>query len=382
MVRLEFKRELVDSAILRRLCFYAQTCATVSAQPYQPWLAVPFSGSEVETALAFSSPRIRSTTPGAFALCAGAEPKPGYLLRRVRGRGGFAEVWEADAPDGGPPVALKFMPSSNSNSTAKELRSIQSFLPLYHPHLVKTNEVWSVPGYIVINMELADATLLDLMMLYHNDLNQPIDPPLLCRYLWQVADALDFLNARRHIREGRKVGFQHGDVKPNNVLLVGENAKLTDHGLATPTYGTVTPCPRQGTREYAPPEVFNGYLSETSDQFSLAVTYHVLRTGTFPFPPPPLPLPKNFARPPAYLGLVSEAEQGPLARALSPVPQDRYPSCRDFMTDILRVHGLKAVRNEQDEWTVVKDSSQDSSTVKPAHRPPSTPDSKQYNKKT
>jgi serine/threonine protein kinase, bacterial len=333
-----------------------------------------------EAVLSFSR-QIRSSTPGAFGLYAGAEPSPGYRLRRVRGRGGFAEVWEADSPSG-TPVALKFMPSSNATTTSREVRSIQSFLPLYHPHLVKTHEVWSVPGYIVINMELAEATLLDLMLLYHNDLAQYIEPPLLCRYIWQVGEALDFLNGRRHVRDGRKVGFQHGDVKPNNVLLVGENAKLTDHGLATPTHGPMTPCPRQGTREYAPPEVFNGYLSDTSDQFSLAVTYHVLRTGTFPFPPPPLPLPKNFARPPAYLGLVTDGEQGPLARALSPVPQDRYPSCRDFMTDILRVHRLKAVRNEQDEWAVVKDASQDSSSVKPAHRPPASPDSKQYNKKS
>src|SRR5438046_9399318 len=91
----------------------------------------------------------------------------------------------------------------------------------------------SVPGDIVINMELAEATLLDLMQLYHNDLGQPLDVKTLCLYLWQVAEALDFLNARRHLRDGRKVGFQHGDVKPNNILLFGDVAKLTDHGLAT-----------------------------------------------------------------------------------------------------------------------------------------------------
>jgi serine/threonine protein kinase, bacterial len=312
--------------------------------------------------LAFSSPKIRSSTPGAFVLYAGAEPKPGYKLRRVRGRGGFAEVWEADAPSG-PPVALKFMPASNSNTTAKELRSIQSFLPLYHPHLVKTNEVWSVPGYIVINMELADATLLDLMLLYHNDLHQHIDPPQLCRHMWQVGDALDFLNARKHLREGRRVGFQHGDVKPNNILLVGETAKLTDHGLATPTHGSTTPCPRQGTREYAAPEIFNGHYTDFSDQFSLAVTYYALRTGTLPFPPPPAQLPKNFSRPSPDLSFVTEPEVQPLLRALSPTPQDRYPSCRDFMTDILRAFRLKAVRDELDQWLMIKDASRSSSTI-------------------
>src|SRR5207237_7373433 len=122
------------------------------------------------------------------------------------------------------------------------------------------------------------------MLLYHNDLGQHIDPKVLCLHLWQVGEALDFLNGRRHVRDGRRVGFQHGDVKPNNILLFGDVAKLTDHGLATPTNGPTTPCPRSGTKECAAPEVFQGYLSDTSDQFSLAVTYHVLRTGTFPYP--------------------------------------------------------------------------------------------------
>jgi serine/threonine protein kinase len=287
-------------------------------------------------------------------LFGGAEPSPGYRLRRVRGRGGFAEVWEADGPDG--PVALKFMPASNASTTAREVRSMQSLLALDHPHLVTTHAVWSLPGYIVINMELAEATLLDLMLLYHNDLGQPIDPQLLCTYLWQVADALDFLNARQHPRDGRKVGFQHGDVKPNNILLVNDRAKLTDYGLSTPTHGSNTPCPRQGTREYAAPEVFAGYYSDTSDQFSLAVTYHVLRTGTFPFPPPPAQQSRSFARPLADLSLLTEAERPPLNRALWPAPQDRFPSCLALMEELLRAHQLKAVRAEGGGvWKVVKD---------------------------
>jgi serine/threonine-protein kinase len=303
-------------------------------------------------------PNVRSTTPGAFAFAVGAEPSPGYRLRCVRGRGGFAEVWEAESPVG-PPVALKFMPTSNTSSTAREMRSVQSLQALEHPYIVKTYGMWSVPGYIVINMELAEATLLDLMSLYHHDLGQPLDPKTLCLYLWQVAEALDFLNARRHQREGRKVGYQHGDVKPNNILLFGDVAKLTDHGLATPTHGPMTPCPRQGTREFSAPEVFVGHLSDWSDQFSLAVTYYALRTGTFPFPPPPPPklITRTFTRPPADLSGVTEAERPALQKALAPVPQERHPSCRDFMTGILKAHGLKVERNDDGDGQVriVKD---------------------------
>lgn len=308
-------------------------------------------------------PNVRSTTPGAFAFAVGAEPSPGYRLRRLRGRGGFAEVWEAQAPSG-PPVALKFMPTSNTSTTARELRSVQSFQTLEHPYIVKTHALWSVPGYIVINMELAEGTLLDLMHLYHEELHQPLDPKVLCLYLWQVAEALDFLNARRHLRDGRKVGYQHGDVKPNNILLFGDVAKLTDHGLATPTFGPSTPCSRQGTREYAAPEVFLGTITDWSDQFSLAVTYYALRTGTFPYPPPPKEASRSQNRPLADLSGVTEEERPPLLRALAPVPQDRFPCCREFMAGILKAHGLRIERTDDDDPSKVRIVKEDSGVKK------------------
>jgi serine/threonine-protein kinase len=71
---------------------------------------------EGEAVLAFF-PKTRSNTPGAFVINAGAEPSPGYQLRRARGRGGFAEVWEASSPTG--PCALKFMVSANAGTTAR-----------------------------------------------------------------------------------------------------------------------------------------------------------------------------------------------------------------------------------------------------------------------
>ena len=300
-------------------------------------------------------PRVRSTTPGAFNIAAGSEPAPGYRLLRLRGRGGFAEVWEASSPNNGPPVALKFIVSSNTATSARELRSHQSLMALKHPHLVQNHGVWSVPGYIVLCMELADASLLDLMLLYINDLRKEIDPPILSLYMWQIADALDFLNTKKHTRDGRKVGYQHGDIKPNNILIIGDKAKLTDYGLSSPVNGPNTPCPRQGTREYAAPEVFAGYLSETSDQFSLAITYFVLRMGYFPFPALPSDLTRTFSRPHPELKGLRPAEQNVLRKALSPVPQARFASCREMMACLIRAHGLKAISHEDGVWKIIPD---------------------------
>lgn len=275
---------------------------------------------------------------------AGSEPFPGYRLLRLRGRGGFATVWEASSPSG-ERVALKFMSSGNSTSTAREVRSIQAIQKLSHPSLLRIRDVWSVPGNIVIAMDLADASLLDLFLLYAEEFQTPVDPAKVSLYLYKTAQALDFLNARRHTFDGRTVGFQHGDIKPNNILLLGDEPMLADYGLATPMNGPTTPCSRQGTIEYAAPEVFQGTLTDGSDQFSLAVTYYLLRTGAFPFPAPPRVPGRSYYRPPPELGLLSADEQPVLLRALSPAPQNRYPTCTELMTQLLKALRLEIVQD-------------------------------------
>lgn len=290
---------------------------------------------------------VRQAPQLVFVPEAGAVPLPGYKLVRLRGVGGFASVWEAQS-ESGDTVALKFMSSSNAGTTARELRSLQAIQTLDHPNLLRIRQVWSLPGCIVIAMDLADASLLDLLELYIEEFDKQIEPEKLCQYLLQVAQALDFLNARRHRIEGRLVGLQHGDIKPNNILLTADRARLADYGLATPTSGPVTPCHRQGTAEYCPPEVFQGNLTEWSDQFSFAVTYHVLRTGTFPYPPPP---PRDqlrgYHRPEPDLSLVTPAERPVLARALSPIPQNRFPNCLELTSALLGALDLRIERNDE-----------------------------------
>ena len=277
----------------------------------------------------------------------GASPVPGYRLVRLRGKGGFATVWEATSPTD-EAVALKFMSSANAASTAKELRSLQAIKAIEHPNLLKIRQVWSTAGNIVISMDLAEASLLDLLEVYLEATGKPPEPDKLGLYLYQAAMALDFLNARKHRIDGRTVALQHGDVKPNNILLVGDTALLADYGLATPMTTTLTTCPRQGTLEYCAPEVFQGQLSDKSDQFALAVTYFIMRTFCFPFPAPPEDREKlkGYVRPDPDLSPLPPAERPILLRALSPIPQMRYPTCLDLMTALLHAVGLKATRDD------------------------------------
>src|SRR5260370_12758245 len=83
---------------------------------------------------------------------------------------------------------------------------------------------------------------------------------------------------------------------------------------------------------YAPPEVFDARPSRRSDQYSLAIVYQELLTGSLPFPG------KTFAqllmqhtKQEPDLRLLSATDGQAVGRALSKDPARRFPSCMDFV---------------------------------------------------
>jgi serine/threonine protein kinase len=262
---------------------------------------------------------------------AGSRPFPGIKLIQLRGRGGFAEVWEA-VTTAGERIAVKFMASRNSKSSSREIGIIQAIQKLTHPNLLRIQHVWSIPEFIVVAMELADGSLTDMLDVHQSEYCTALAAPLVLGYLQQAAVALDFLNARRHSFEGRVVGFQHCDVKPGNLLLKGEVVKLADFGLSTPMASLQTSYERAGTVDFAPPEIHRGILADTSDQYGLAVTYYYLRTGELPFPTRSRFLREySYHRPMPELGQVRRGERRVLERALDMEPTNRWPSCLAMM---------------------------------------------------
>jgi len=263
----------------------------------------------------------------------GSEPFPGLKLLQLRGRGGFAEVWEA-RDQNGRTIAVKFMETRNSSSSVKEMRVIQAIQKLAHRHLIRINHVWSIPQYIVVAMELADGSLLDLLDAYQAEYKTPPPVELLLRYFRQAAEATDFLNARQHTFDGRTVSYMHCDVKPSNLLVVGDTVKLADFGLSTAIAAAKVPYSRAGTLDFAAPEIHGGNLAETSDQYSLAVSYYYLRTGILPFPTPGSRFKHDYTykRPAPDLSGVGPAERWVLERALEMDPPARWPSCTAMMT--------------------------------------------------
>jgi serine/threonine-protein kinase len=266
----------------------------------------------------------------------GLEPHPGYRVTRLLGRGGFSEVWEAEV-ESGRPLALKFMPIDESRAAPREIRSIQMVRQLSHANLIRIDRVWLFERYIVIAMELAEGGLNDLLEAYQTEFGTPVPPAQVCFYLGQAASALDFLNARQHRINGQSLAIQHCDIKPSNLLLTGDTVKLSDFGLATVTTGSLNYHQRAGTTAYAAPEVFRGRLTDRTDQFGLAVSYCELRTGRLPFPNPPTTFQRSYTPPRPDLTPLPPQEQAIVLRALSTVPQDRWPSSSEFINRLSEV---------------------------------------------
>jgi serine/threonine protein kinase len=256
-------------------------------------------------------------------------------LMHLRGVGGFGEVWEAERASGGK-LALKFLPCAGTQGTGNmELRSIQIVQGLSHRHLVKIEQVWCAGTFVVIAMELADGSLADLFDIYQTERCTGLPASHLLPLMAQAARALDFLNTETHLINGRHVTVQHCDINPANILVFGEAVKLSDFSLTTMLTGPIKSHRRSGTPAYAAPEVFRGTLTNRTDQFALANCYCRLRGG-YPFPDTPSVFLPTYTHAAPDLSMVTSAEQPALARALSPVPEKRWPSCGDLINELHR----------------------------------------------
>ncbi|WP_419193089.1 serine/threonine-protein kinase [Kolteria novifilia] len=260
---------------------------------------------------------------------------PGYRLIRHIGRGGFGEVWEAEAP-GGLSKAIKVAPveSSREPLNVRELDGLRKVRALRHPFLLSIERFEVIDdAFLVIVMELADKSLDERFAECRKQNKRGIPRDELLRYLVEAAEVLDVMN--------KEHGLQHLDVKPGNLLLSSGHVKVADFGLVQPGNTQMSVSGMAISPPYAPPELFDGQVEDTADQYSLAVMYQELLTGERPFEAPDV-------RQLIYLHLTGKPNLAPLpasdrsivARAIQRDPSHRYPSCRAFARALLEATGL------------------------------------------
>jgi formylglycine-generating enzyme required for sulfatase activity len=270
-----------------------------------------------------------------LVLAAGAVPLTGYTLVRLLGRGGFGEVWEARAP-GNFHVALKFL-RLEMREAAVEQRALEVICNIRHGHLLDVQFATRVADCLVIAMPLCDQSLLDRLNACRAEGRPGVPRNELLRYMDELARAVDYLNEPRHRSEdGSVVGIQHRDIKPGNIFLLGGSVRLADFGLAKMLSATMASTRGSMTPSYAAPEVVEGKFSRWSDQYALAATYCELRTGRPPFAGDnPLQIIYAHVHQTPELADIPGEERQAVARALAKKPEERWPTCHEFVRALI-----------------------------------------------
>ncbi len=289
--------------------------------------------------------RVSQSVIDAHAQSAQSEPIPGYRLIEPLGKGGFGEVWKCEAP-GGLLKAIKFIDGGDSlndlsgAASRQELRALQLIKTIRHPFLLSIERIEVIDGQVLIVMELADRSLHDLLTERRTAGQAGIPRSELLSYLRESAEAIDVLN--------QEYGLQHLDVKPRNLFLIGRHVKVADFGLVASLSDlqSQTSWARRSealTPLYAAPETFLGRFTLFSDQYSLAISYQELLTGTLPFTGRNVrQLALKHVQEPPDLEPLPEAERPILARALAKEPRKRYASCSAFVQALLALDDVPA----------------------------------------
>ncbi|MFO0947197.1 MAG: serine/threonine-protein kinase [Planctomycetota bacterium] len=258
------------------------------------------------------------------------EPIAGYRLLRYLGRGGFGEVWEAEAP-GGLSKAVKLAPMEQNEETlqCRELEGLRKMRTIRHPYLLSIERFEVVEDFLVIVMELADMSLADRFRECVNQGLPGIPRDELLRYMREAAEVLDLMSDQH--------GLQHLDIKPENLFLSSGHVKVADFGLVQPRNTNLSRTAVVISPPYAPPELFDGRIEPTADQYSLAVTYQELLTGARPYQGSDVRgLVLQHLRNRPDVSRLPNGDRPVVVKALQRDPSKRFETCKDLVSALER----------------------------------------------
>jgi serine/threonine-protein kinase len=231
---------------------------------------------------------VAAVTVSPRAPVAGGAPTPGvclgpYHIITAIGAGAMGQVYKARDLRLDRTVAIKILsPELTEDAAAKQRfdREARAVAALSHPHICAVFDVGHQEGTDFLVMEFLDGETLGARL---NRGKLPIGQAL--EYGIQIADGL----AAAH-----KAGITHRDLKPGNIMLTRNGAKLLDFGLAkrgeqpvvagSTTIATQPPISTVGlivgTVPYMAPEQLDGKEADArADVYSFGAVLYEMITG-------------------------------------------------------------------------------------------------------
>ncbi len=248
-------------------------------------------------------------------------------------RGGMGEVYRAQHPHLGRPVAIKLLRDGSSSDPAARkrfIREARTIARMEHPNIVTLHEVGEMGETLYMVMEYLEGETLSGLLRTNGALTLEQARPLLV----DLAAALDYAHA---------AGIIHRDIKPSNVIIENapnRRAVLMDFGIAKISdLSQITQTGMMGTLDYIAPEQIQGAagVDSRADVYSLGVMTYQMLTGETPFKhgnagalvlahlmqPPPDAREKAPDLP--------RAAAAALQQAMSKKPEERYATAGDFV---------------------------------------------------
>lgn len=269
-----------------------------------------------------------------------------YRLRRVAGRGGMGQVWEAVDSTLERLVAVKEMSPELAKDPALRvlyLQEARTIATLRHPNIVEIYEILDLPPQLYLVFEWVSGKTVAQVLIEKKRL--PLDA--VKAVLAPVCEALAFAHER---------GIVHRDLKPANVMVSADgHVKLMDFGIAralgevAATAAPAAPAAKApggamartrtvaGTPGYRPPDAELGLVTPGFDVYCLGVCLYEMLAGELPYGVEGWLPGKSFVPLSQKVPGLPAALDELLTRALEPDQSKRLADAREMKAALLRL---------------------------------------------
>ena len=253
--------------------------------------------------------------------------KPGYIsgyeVINKLGGGVFGMVFKARKESIGKDYAIKFLKVDDEavrDAVVRELGSVRFFAQIDHPNLVSIEDKGEIDGIPFIIMSYAGEETLRSRL---------GDAPL------SRDDALRvFIQAARGVQALHERSLVHFDLKPANIFLKGDIARVGDYGLSKlVTESRNSLSFGRGTPYYMAPEMLQRRGDARSDIYSLGIMLYECLTGDVPFKGDSEweVLRKHENESAEFPASIQTSDREIIRRCLAKDPEDRFQTASDLL---------------------------------------------------